>query len=182
MSIEVEVGGVYEKAADLTPTGTVSAFAGDTAPEGWLLCDGSAVSMTTYSDLFDVIGRTYGEGDGSTTFELPDLQGIFIRGAGLNVSMKKADNNAFDGGNLGDKKNDKMQQITGSFGRPLVAGSSVSGAFSKSSNYGGDVDYGGNGYQYDYYFDSDKSTAQGGARTGDETAPASLSMNYIIKT
>lgn len=54
--------------------GTLFAFAGDTAPAGYLLCDGSAVSRTTYANLFTVIGVTYGAGNGSTTFDLPDLR------------------------------------------------------------------------------------------------------------
>ncbi|MFP4512090.1 MAG: phage tail protein [Acidimicrobiales bacterium] len=52
--------------------GDVRMSARDTPPSGWLLCDGSAVSRTTYSDLFDAIGEDYGTGDGSTTFNLPD--------------------------------------------------------------------------------------------------------------
>lgn len=55
--------------------GIVQQFAGSTAPEGWLICDGSAVSRTDYAALFSVIGTTYGTGDGSTTFNLPDMQG-----------------------------------------------------------------------------------------------------------
>lgn len=58
-----------------TPTGVVSIFAGTTAPDGWLICDGSAVSRTTYANLFNVIGTSYGNGDGSTTFNLPNLNG-----------------------------------------------------------------------------------------------------------
>jgi len=58
-----------------SPTGSVTQFAGSSAPTGWLLCDGSAVSRTTYSTLFSLIGETYGVGDGSTTFNLPDLKG-----------------------------------------------------------------------------------------------------------
>lgn len=61
-------------------TGTVLPFAGTTAPNGWLLCSGQLVSRTTYSTLFGIIGTTYGAGDGSTTFNLPDLRGEFIRG------------------------------------------------------------------------------------------------------
>ena len=56
------------------PTGTIIAFAGNTLPNGYLLCDGSKVSRTTYKKLFDVIGTTYGKGDGSTTFNLPNAQ------------------------------------------------------------------------------------------------------------
>lgn len=57
------------------PTGSVTAFAGAAAPSGWLMCNGSAVSRTTYADLFAVIGTTYGVGDNSTTFNLPNLNG-----------------------------------------------------------------------------------------------------------
>lgn len=59
------------------PTGTVVPYAGSAAPGGWLLCRGQAVSRSTYADLFNVIGTTFGAGDGSTTFNLPDLQGKF---------------------------------------------------------------------------------------------------------
>ena len=58
-----------------TPVGSISLFAGKTAPTGWLICDGSAVSRTTYANLFSVLGTTYGKGDGSTTFNIPNLKG-----------------------------------------------------------------------------------------------------------
>lgn len=61
--------------AQKVPSGVVSAFAGSTAPTGYLLCDGSAVSRTDYADLFTAIGTTYGAGNGSTTFNLPNLKG-----------------------------------------------------------------------------------------------------------
>jgi microcystin-dependent protein len=57
------------------PTGSVTSYAGSTAPTGWLLCAGQAVSRSTYSSLFSVVSTTYGSGDGSTTFNLPDLRG-----------------------------------------------------------------------------------------------------------
>lgn len=58
-----------------SPSGMVSMFAGLSIPSGWLLCDGQAVSRTTYSELFSAIGTLYGSGDGSTTFNLPNLSG-----------------------------------------------------------------------------------------------------------
>ena len=61
-------------------TGTVMWYASGIAPEGWLVCNGQAVSRQTYARLFSVIGTTYGSGNGSTTFNVPDLQGLFIRG------------------------------------------------------------------------------------------------------
>ena len=63
-----------------TPTGTMMAFAGKSVPEGWLLCNGANVSRTTYSKLFAVIGTTWGTGDGSTTFTLPNCEGRFLEG------------------------------------------------------------------------------------------------------
>lgn len=65
---------------DVIPTGAVLPFAMNTAPANWLECDGSAVSRTTYAQLFAAIGVTFGVGDGSTTFNLPDLRGEFVRG------------------------------------------------------------------------------------------------------
>ncbi len=63
-------------------SGFILPFGGGSAPSGWLECDGAAVSRSTYSDLFAIIGTTYGAGDGSTTFNLPDLQGRVIMGQG----------------------------------------------------------------------------------------------------
>lgn len=56
------------------PVGSISIYSGQTSPNGWLLCDGSVVSRTTYSRLFSVINTVYGSGNGSTTFNLPNLQ------------------------------------------------------------------------------------------------------------
>lgn len=64
------------------PTGSVTAFAGSSAPTGYLICDGTAVSRTTYAVLFALIGTTYGSGDGSTTFNLPNLKGRVVVGVG----------------------------------------------------------------------------------------------------
>ena len=62
------------------PAGSVQAFARAAAPAGWLVCDGAAVSRSAYAGLFAAIGVVFGAGDGSTTFNLPDLRGEFIRG------------------------------------------------------------------------------------------------------
>jgi len=71
----------------LVPVGTVVAFAGASAPEGWLLCDGSAVSRTTYANLWAVLSSTYGNGDGSLTFNLPDAKGRSVLGAGAGSGL-----------------------------------------------------------------------------------------------
>lgn len=65
---------------DGTPVSTVRAFAGTTAPNSHLFCYGQAISRTTYADLFAIVGTTYGSGDGSSTFNLPDLRGRVVAG------------------------------------------------------------------------------------------------------
>jgi microcystin-dependent protein len=81
------VGGTFAATGAIThfgqpivPVGSVINFAGTSAPSGWLLCFGQAISRATYSALFAVLGTTYGAGDGSTTFNLPDLRGRVIAG------------------------------------------------------------------------------------------------------
>jgi microcystin-dependent protein len=78
---------VLSTPANMTPTGAISPFGGSSAPAGWLLCNGAAVSRTTYADLFGVIGTTFGTGDGSTTFNLPNLNGRVPVGAGLGTGL-----------------------------------------------------------------------------------------------
>jgi len=80
LSIKAPKGRISDKGGLVMPVGTLTAFAGSAAPTGWLLCDGSAVSRTTYADLFAVIGTTYGTGDGTTTFNLPNTTGRNIIG------------------------------------------------------------------------------------------------------
>lgn len=64
----------------LNPAGAIIMYGGTTAPTGWLLCYGQAVSRSTYADLFTAIGTTYGSGDGSTTFNVPDIRGRVVAG------------------------------------------------------------------------------------------------------
>jgi microcystin-dependent protein len=71
---------LYVAVGTAPPAGAVMPFAQSSAPTGWLKCNGAAVSRTTYATLFTAIGTTYGVGDGSTTFNLPELRGEFIRG------------------------------------------------------------------------------------------------------
>lgn len=92
----------------ITDAGFISAFAGSTAPAGWLVCDGSAISRTDYADLFAAISTTYGTGDGSTTFNLPDLSG----------KLPLYDSAA----TLGDTTNGKAPNITGEFVSPVPIG------------------------------------------------------------
>lgn len=83
------------------PTGAVFPYAGDSAPSGFLLCDGSAVSRTTYSALFAIVGETYGVGDGSTTFNLPDLGGRVPAGKEASATRLTSGVSGVDGETLG---------------------------------------------------------------------------------
>lgn len=74
-AVSTAIGGV-----SAIPSGAVMPFAMSTAPSGWLKCNGAEVSRTTYAALFAAIGTTFGAGDGSTTFALPDMRGEFARG------------------------------------------------------------------------------------------------------
>ena len=71
------------EAATAVPTGTIFDYAGATIPSGWLLCDGSLVSRTTYAALYGILGGAWGANDGSTNFKLPDMRGRTTFGTGL---------------------------------------------------------------------------------------------------
>lgn len=88
---------------DTLPVGCIVPFTSDVVPENWLLCNGQAVSRTDYDLLFSIIGTTYGVGDGSTTFNLPDLRGRVAVG-------KDGTQTEFD--NLGEKGGEKTHQLT----------------------------------------------------------------------
>jgi len=101
------------RAADLTPAasqalvppGTVVAFGGTAIPTGWLLCDGSALSRATYATLFATVGTLHGSGDGTTTFNLPDYRGRFLRGTDLATGRdpdRAGRTAAHPGGSTGD--------------------------------------------------------------------------------
>lgn len=78
--ITIVIVSFTHRAYDPCPSGAMMAYGGTTAPPGYLLCDGSAVSRTTYGHLFTALGTAYGSGDGSTTFNLPDLRQRFPLG------------------------------------------------------------------------------------------------------
>ena len=80
-------GGTEDAVGSSAPSGQVISFAGSTLPTGWLPCDGSAVSRTDYAELFAAIGTTWGPGDGSLTFNVPDLQGRTVVGTGIGTGL-----------------------------------------------------------------------------------------------
>jgi len=73
--------------APLIPAGSIIAWSGSTAPDGWLLCQGQAISRTTYAALFAICSTTFGVGDGSSTFEVPDMRGRTMSMVGTNISL-----------------------------------------------------------------------------------------------
>jgi microcystin-dependent protein len=85
-----------------TPVGVIEAFAGVNAPAGWLFCDGSAVSRVQYPELFSALSTTYGTGDGSTTFNLPDLRGRMPFGKGTHADVASLGQN--EGASLANRR------------------------------------------------------------------------------
>ena len=79
-SANVSISVDYQTVPASIPTGMIAFFHASTPPDGWLPCNGQKVSRTTYANLFSVIGTTYGAGDGSTTFALPNLHHRFLEG------------------------------------------------------------------------------------------------------
>lgn len=99
-----------------TPVGSSVDYWGTTAPNGWLFCAGQAISRTTYSALFTALGTTYGEGDGSTTFNLPDCQGRVVAGkddmSGTSANRLTDQSGGLDGDTLGDTGGSETHTLT----------------------------------------------------------------------
>ena len=94
-----------DNTGEIIPVGTILPFAGNVVPTGWMLCNGSAINRTTYSALFTIIGNSWGAGDYTTTFNLPDMRGVFLRGVDGNAGNDpdKATRTAIHaGGNTGN--------------------------------------------------------------------------------
>jgi microcystin-dependent protein len=91
-------------------------YAGASAPSGWLLCYGQAISRTTYADLFTAIGTVYGAGDGSTTFNLPDLRGRVVAGqddmGGSSANRLTDQTGGLNGDTLGDTGGSETHTLT----------------------------------------------------------------------
>ena len=100
----------------IMPAGSVIPYAGASAPTGFLLCDGSNVSRTTYATLFAVIGTTYGAGDGSSTFALPDLRGRVVAGqddmGGASADRLTDQTGGLNGDTLGDTGGSETHTLT----------------------------------------------------------------------
>ena len=173
-------GTVYADA----PVGAIIPYGGVTVPDGFLLCQGQAVNRTTYAELFAVIGTAFGSGDGSTTFNVPDLRDKAVMGVGNN-------------GNLGDTQLAQLPNITGKIdnkrGTFGIMGfsssvSNYSGAFTgseeKGAVYTGQQSTSACKVVTFNASDSDASIDINGNNVytnNGETRPANVRLNYIIK-
>lgn len=94
-------------------TGSIIAYGGTNQPSGYLRCNGQAVSRSTYSDLFSAISTRFGPGNGSTTFDVPDLRGEFIRGADNMGADRGTPGPNLPGGTQGDQFKEHNHPVTG---------------------------------------------------------------------
>jgi microcystin-dependent protein len=160
------------------PPGSVIAYAGPSAPPGWLLCNGSLVDRATYSGLFAAIGIAHGEGDGSTTFALPDYRGLFLRGVmGKNTADADAATRTAmsPGGNVANAVGSVQAQQVGQHWHQVGVGYGDSTTMVIGGGTTGRL----------ASFVLDQWTAPGGRSThpwgGLETRPKNAYVNFLIK-
>ena len=160
----------------LMPTGTVLATGRSAAPDGFLLCDGSAVSRTTYADLFAAISTTYGTGDGSTTFNLPDLRGrvpVGVDGAAGRIAANDA---------LGNTAGAETHALSTA---ELPAHTHGAGSYVVSVSNPVNTTTGGGAHRYSNAGGSSVSVTGTSGSTGSDTAHNNLQpyqiVNYMVK-
>lgn len=161
------------------PAGIIVPFGGDAdhVPTGWMLCDGRELERSKYQSLYQTIGKSFGEGDGSSTFNVPDLRGVFLRGvsgetkkdpdAGLRSFSKKGGN---IGNAVGSYQGDAIRNFTGSFNA-----STGSGVF---KNGGGSFYIGSKSV---HWFSNSILDLSLQVPVGSDNRPVNISVNYIIK-
>lgn len=157
--------------SQLCPTGLVISYAASAAPTSWLICDGTAVSRTTYASLFNSIGTAHGTGDGSTTFNLPDYRGRFLRGLTADTSRDPdlasrtvMNTGGASAGNIGSIQADEYKSHTHTL--------SLSGTIYTQTSTG--TGTGSPGYN--------SLAATTSASGGNESRPKNVYLQYIIKT
>jgi microcystin-dependent protein len=168
------------------PSGGIMAFAMNSAPSGWLAANGSAVSRTLYAALFAAIGTTYGAGDGSTTFALPDLRGYFVRGSGTNSDGTASGtfgakqtasllNHTHSGTTSGDSPNHThgYTRYNTLLNNVFVGSSGSDGIWQNTTT----VQTGTVSASHTHSFTTGNPSAGGGS----ETRPANIAMLYCIK-
>jgi len=167
------------------PTGAVFCMAVASVPSGYLECNGAAVSRSTFAALFAVIGTQYGSGNGSSTFNLPDLRGEFIRGfdngkgtdSGRSIASSQSDQNKQHNHPASSSVNDSGHVHATTFDNKKY----FPGGGSTSITYGG-----AGGYPADVFTMSSATTGISVSTTtsndgGGETRPRNIAMMYIIK-
>ena len=168
------------------PTGSLILWTNPAPPAGWLVSDGSAVSRSTYAALFGVIGITFGSGDGSTTFNLPNTQGVFVRGVG-----SQSISGVSYSGTLGASESDQMQghqHGTSESPHSHSIVELVSVVTIATSSGATAVDAGTQSTQTGTSVTGLTVTTptsdgtHGTPRTGAQTQPANIALYYIIKT
>jgi len=178
MSVAVKnSAGVWVPAAgsvsnSYAPIGAIYPYGGSSAPSGYLMCDGSAVSRTDYSALFAVIGTSFGSGDGSTTFNIPDLRGKFTEGTP-------------NGGTVGTSIAAGLPNITGTL-QPIATDRGATGFEAKSGAFTNSTNASHSGaatsdssYRATIDFNASKSNSIYGNST--TVQPPAVCVNYIIK-
>ena len=160
------------------PAGLILPFGNTSAPTGYLACDGSAVSRTTYATLFTAIGTTWGAGDGSSTFNVPDLRGAFLRGTGSNATHNMADGSDFAGPSVGSFENDSFQGHRHEY-KITTDNASVSPAHINVDKANSGLN--GTAIINGRVFDPITDGSNGTPRTGDETRPFNAGVKYCIK-
>jgi len=161
-------------AAVSIPSGTVVMYGAAAAPSGWLVCNGAAISRTTYANLFAVIGTSFGVGDGSTTFNLPNFLGYFPRGANTTGSGPDA------GRSFGSTQSDQMQ---GHYHNSDTAAGQTAFLGPGSSSISTTYTIGTTGPWGIQPTTGSPVTdgTNGTPRVGLETRPSNVALNFIIK-
>ncbi len=161
-------GRIWDKTGEVMPVGVVLPYGGGVAPKGWLLCDGAAVSRTSYPTLYSIIGTQYGAGDGYSTFNLPDMRGRVPVGGGSGTDLTAR--------TLGEKMGEENHTLTVEE-MPSHAHGSILTADRR--NYGYHAKSGPNdGVNIGTLYQSTEAT--GGSQPHNNMQP-SLVLNYIIK-
>lgn len=165
---------------DVFPAGVTVPYAGSSAPSGWLLCYGQAVSRTTYAALFSAIGTGFGAGDGSTTFNVPDARGRVAVGkddmGGSAASRMTSGGSGVDGATLGASGGAQTHTLT--VGQLATHSHVLTGAYVPGTVSSGTVNYAA-GTRPLY---SDPQTDTSGLNQAHNNTQPSLIFNYIIKT
>lgn len=159
----------------LVPVGTVLACAATSVPNGYLLCNGAAVSRTTYAALFSAVGTTYGAGDGSSTFNLPNLIDRFVQGSGTAGTVKEAGLPNITGA----VEETYLTDIGSSFSNSSYWDDGKSLYMEGGSHINKNSDSGSSGYGKVLKFDASRSSAIYGNSV--TVQPPALTLCYIIK-